>query len=140
MHSQQDPNPSPPALLPKTTVSPGEELRANNASSITGESFKAAKPSHELVLGVVAVASGLVLPFLGLVLALATLTKGLRQTRKVLIVLGITALITTALGIYGYYLLYQGNLTTPTKNASSSTKSNSEESNPDAFDAIKLKP
>ena len=107
----------------------------------SGQSLKGAKPHHELILGFVAVASGFLLPFLGVILGGITIAKGIRQSRTALIGLGAAAIVASAVGAYIYVTVYSN---TQTKKATTRTPSsqnlNAEERNPDGFDAVGSEP
>ncbi len=64
------------------------------------------KANNPLTLAILAVIFGVLLPPLGLILAITTIYRAGQQSRKSLLILGITAVLATAAGLYGYLYLY----------------------------------
>ncbi len=105
-------------------------------STIVGEVAKGARPAHELLLGLAGIITGLILPPLGLVLSLATISKGTRQSKKVLLLLGVIGILATSAGLYGYYALWNNDGPRSESQSSQKASESPEETDPDGFDAI----
>jgi hypothetical protein len=117
-------------------VHPNDDASGGGTTVIgTGDSLKGAQPHHELMLGIVAIVSGVLLPILGIVLAVVTIAKGIRQSKTILIVLGTCAVFASLLGTYIYLSIYAKS-TEPSNKRTGTSTLNAEERDPDGFDAL----
>ena len=94
-----------------------------------------ADAKKDIILGVAAMALGVLLPFLGIALAGVVLAKGLRQSRKLLVLFGAVAIVTTAVGVFIYVQIYRG-MANKSNTSSQAPSPNAEEANPDGFDSL----
>lgn len=128
--------PTSQTATPNSIVHPSNSAGGGGTTVVGGGDLKGSKPHHEIILGVVSVITGVLLPFLGFILGSVTFTKGLRQSRKVLLALGLLAIVSSVGGGYVYWKIYDSNTH---KTTSQAQVQNVEEANPDGFDSLGIK-
>ena len=119
---------------PNSIVHPSDSPTGGGATIVGGGTTEA-DGKKDISLGIMAMVLGILLPFVGLAIAVIMFIKGMRQSRRLLILFGVVGLVTTLVGVFIYIQIYKGIAQKP-RTSSQVQSPNAEEANPDGFDSL----